>query len=68
MTAHWGVLDPAAVEGTEDNKLRAFKTAFRELDARLKIFTNLRIDMLDKMALQKQLDDIGRLQEEPQPK
>ena len=68
MTAHWGVLDPAAVEGTEDNKLRAFNTAFRELDARLKIFTNLRIDMLDKMALQKQLDDIGRLQEEPQPK
>jgi arsenate reductase len=64
MTAHWGVLDPAAVEGTEDEKLRAFNTAFRELDARLKIFTNLRIDMLDRMALQRQLDDIGRLREE----
>jgi len=64
MTAHWGVRDPAAIEGTEDEKFRAFNTAFRELDARLKIFTNLRIDMLDRMALQKQLDDIGRLREE----
>jgi len=36
MTAHWGIHDPAAVEGTDDEKLRAFNKAFRELDARLK--------------------------------
>ena len=64
MTAHWGIHDPAAVEGTIEEQIRAFNKAFRELDARLKIFTSLRIDMLDKMALQRQLDDIGRLRKE----
>jgi arsenate reductase len=68
MTAHWGVRDPAVVEGTDDEELRAFNMAFRELDARLKIFTSLRIDLLDKMALQRQLDDIGQLREEHQVK
>jgi len=66
MTAHWGILDPAAVEGTDEEKARAFNRAFRELDARLKIFTNLRLDLLDKMALQKQLDAIGQVREERQ--
>ncbi len=61
MTAHWGIHDPAAVEGTEDEKARAFNKAFRELDARLKIFTSLRLDMLDEMALKRQLEDIGRM-------
>jgi arsenate reductase len=60
MTAHWGIEDPAAVEGTNEQKLRAFNKAFRELDARIKIFTSLRIDLLDRMALQRQLDAIGR--------
>ena len=59
MTAHWGIADPAAAEGTEDEKRRAFNTAFRELDNRIKIFTSLRIDSLDRLALQKQLDRIG---------
>ena len=40
--------------------MRAFTKAFRELDARIKIFTSLRLDMLDRMALQRQLEDIGR--------
>ena len=53
MTAHWGIHDPAAVEGTEDEKVRAFNEAFRELDARLKIFTSLRLDMLDELALKR---------------
>jgi len=60
MTAHWGIEDPAAVEGTEELKIRAFNTAFRELDARIKIFTSLRIDVLDRMALQRELDAIGK--------
>ena len=68
MTAHWGIHDPAAVEGTDDEKRRAFNTAFRELDARLKIFTSLRLEMLDRMALKRQLDAIGQLREERQLK
>ena len=60
MTAHWGVEDPAAVEGADEVKMRAFNKAFRELDARIRIFSSLRIDTLDKMALRKQLDAIGK--------
>jgi arsenate reductase len=60
MTAHWGIPDPAAVTGTDDEKRRAFKEAFRALDARIKIFTSLRLEMLDRLALQRQLDAIGR--------
>lgn len=60
-----GIHDPAAVEGTDDEKARAFNRAFRELDARLKIFTSLRLDMLDELALKRQLDEIGRIREEP---
>ena len=60
MTAHWGVEDPAAVEGTEEEQLRAFKRAFVELDNRIKLFTSLRLEEIDKMALQKQLDAIGK--------
>lgn len=68
MTAHWGIHDPAAVEGTDDEKLRAFNRAFRELDARLKLFTSLRLEMLDRMALKRQLDAIGEMREERQLK
>jgi protein-tyrosine-phosphatase len=61
MTAHWGIADPAAAVGSDEDKLRAFTTAFRELDARIKIFTSLRLEMLDRMALQQHLDSIGRV-------
>jgi arsenate reductase len=60
MTAHWGIPDPAAATGSEEEKRRAFRAAFRALDARIKIFTSLRLDSLDRLALQKQLDDIGK--------
>lgn len=60
MTAHWGVDDPANVEGSDDEKRRAFNRALRELDARIKLLTNLRIEALDKLSLQNKLDDIGR--------
>lgn len=59
MTAHWGVPDPAAVEGSETDKVNAFRTAFRELENRIKIFTSLPIAELDKVRLQEHLEDIG---------
>src|SRR5262245_29809126 len=61
MTAHWGIEDPAAAVGSDEVMRRAFVKAFRELNARIKIFTSLRLDMLDRMALQKRLDDLGKL-------
>jgi arsenate reductase len=60
LTAHWGVDDPAAVEGTRDERLRAFQRALRELEARIKLFVSLPLDSLDKMALQEKLRAIGR--------
>ena len=60
MTAHWGIEDPAAVDGSEDEKVRAFNKTFRELDARIKIFTSLRLELLDRLVLQRELDAIGR--------
>jgi hypothetical protein len=60
MTAHWGIPDPAAVTGTDEEKRRAFRSAFNALDARIKIFTSLRLEKLDRLALQKHLDEIGQ--------
>jgi protein-tyrosine-phosphatase len=64
MTAHWGIADPAGAEGTEEDRLRAFQMAVRELDARIKIFSSLRLDMLDRMSLQRRLDEIGDMRRE----
>jgi arsenate reductase len=64
MTAHWGIADPAAVEGSGEAKLRAFQLAFRELDTRIKIFTSLRLDILDEMSLQRRLNEIGDMRRE----
>ena len=60
MTAHWGVDDPAAVEGTPEERARAFNRAMRELDARIKLFMALPLASLDTMALQEKLHAIGR--------
>ena len=60
MTAHWGIPDPAAVEGTEAQKWLAFRTAFRSLDSRIKIFTSLPLASLDRIKLQERLDAIGK--------
>jgi len=62
MTAHWGVADPAAVEGDEAQRWLAFRRAFRELENRIKIFTSLPIRSLDRLKLQESLDAIGRAQ------
>jgi len=60
MTAHWGVEDPAAVEGTEEAKWTAFRRALRELEARIKLFINLPVASLDRMTLQSRLEAIGK--------
>jgi arsenate reductase len=59
MTAHWGVADPAAVEGTELEKATAFRKAFKELETRIKLFTALPIASLDAMTLKARLEEIG---------
>ncbi|MBN2887507.1 MAG: arsenate reductase ArsC [Chromatiaceae bacterium] len=59
MTAHWGMPDPAAVEGDEVARIMAFRTAFRELENRIKIFTALPLDSIDRLKLQRDLDRIG---------
>jgi len=61
MTAHWGLADPAAVEGTELEKREAFRRAFRELENRTKIFASLPLDKLDRIALKKKVDEIGHI-------
>jgi protein-tyrosine-phosphatase len=61
MTAHWGVEDPAAVEGTDEDKRRAFFRAYTHLQNRINIFMNLSLDKLDRLSLQKKLDDIGKM-------
>ena len=61
MTAHWGVEDPAAVEGSETEQWLAFRKAFHELESRIKIFTSLPIRSLDRMKLQQRLHEIGEL-------
>ena len=60
MTAHWGVEDPAAVEGSDTDKWLAFRQAFRELESRIKIFTSLPIQSLDRVKLQQRLREIGK--------
>jgi arsenate reductase len=60
MTAHWGVPDPAAVEGTEAEKHLAFADAYRMLNNRISIFVNLPMQTIDKLALQAHLHEIGR--------
>ena len=59
LTAHWGVADPAAVEGLEQLRHAAFRKAYRELEARIKIFASLPFAALDRTRLKARLDAIG---------
>ena len=59
MTAHWGIQDPAAIEGDEMYIMQAFRTAFFEMENRIKIFVSLPFESLDTLKLQKELDRIG---------
>jgi arsenate reductase len=60
MTAHWGLPDPVAVEGTEVERRLAFAEAYRMLNNRIGIFASLPLKSLDKLSLQRRLDEIGR--------
>ena len=63
MTAHWGIEDPAAVDGSDEDKRRAFSKAFAELNRRISLFVSLPLAKLDAMAIKRELDQIGRLRE-----
>jgi arsenate reductase (thioredoxin) len=60
MTAHWGLPDPAAAEGSDAERHLAFADTYRMLANRISIFTNLPMRSLDRLTLQKRLDEIGR--------
>jgi protein-tyrosine-phosphatase len=63
MTAHWGIEDPAAVEGSDEQKRKAFFKAYNQLQHRLSLFVSLPMDKLDRLTLQKRLDEIGKARE-----
>jgi protein-tyrosine-phosphatase len=67
MTAHWGIADPAAVEGSDAEKAFAFRKALKELETRIKLFTSLPIDSLDGMTLQAKPRAIGKGNPAPEP-
>ena len=67
MTAHWGIADPAAMEGTDLEKAFAFHKAFKELETRVKLFTCLPIASLDQIKLQETLRAIGKQQPTADP-
>ncbi len=60
MTAHWGVPDPAAVEGGDEDKRRVFRQALSVLSARINLLINLPLDKLDHLAIKRRLEDIGK--------
>jgi arsenate reductase (thioredoxin) len=60
MTAHWGIPDPAAIEGTPEERALAFCDAFRILDRRISLFLSLPLSTLENVAIQRELDSIGR--------
>lgn len=64
MSAHWGVPDPAAAEGSEAERRFAFADAYRMLNARISVFASLPIESIDGLSLKKNLDDIGQMKDE----
>ena len=62
MTAHWGIPDPAAVEGTDIEKETAFVTAFKQMRSRIEVFTALPLKQLDGVSLHAKLKEIGQLE------
>ena len=60
ITAHWGIPDPAAVQGTTEEVERAFRNAFFTLDRRISLFLSLPLASLDRLALKREIDKIGQ--------
>ena len=67
MTAHWGIEDPAAAEGDEEVRRRAFRSAFYALQRRIGLFLALPIDSIDELSLQAKLREIGRTRDVEYP-
>ena len=65
MTAHWGVPDPAAVDGSDEVKRKAFRSALQVLSTRINLLLNLPVEKLDRLAIKKKLDEIGAAGREP---
>ncbi|MFM9913363.1 MAG: arsenate reductase ArsC [Methylophilaceae bacterium] len=63
MTAHWGVEDPAAAEGSDEEKLASFREVCRHLENRIKLFVALPIEKLDNMHIKQELEAIGKVQD-----
>jgi arsenate reductase len=63
MTAHWGIPDPARVEGDEVVRMMAFRNALHSLEHRISIFVSLPIESLDRLKLQRRLDEIGETED-----
>ncbi len=61
ITAHWGFADPVAVEGTGDERVKAFQRAMMQISHRLSIFLSLPMDKLDRLAVQEKVREIGRV-------
>ena len=64
ISAHWGVKDPAAVEGSHDERRKAFLRAFTELTARINLLLALPVEKLDRITLQSRLREIGKTEEQ----
>jgi arsenate reductase (thioredoxin) len=60
LTAHWGIPDPAAIQGTPNEVARGFRDAFSILDRRISLFLALPLSTLESMAIQRELDSIGK--------
>lgn len=67
MTAHWGIPDPAAATGTDDDIDREFFRAYEQLRRRISLFTSLRVDKLDRLALQQRITEIGQTRDATAP-
>jgi arsenate reductase len=67
VTAHWGVPDPAAIEGPLAQRVEAFRGAYRALENRIKLFVALPLEKLDRMAIKRGVDEIGRTRAVPEP-
>ena len=62
LTAHWGFEDPAAVVGSDEHKRQAFQKIFRQILNRVQVFVNLPLHVLDKNAIKREIDTIGKTQ------
>ncbi len=60
MTAHWGIPDPALIEGNEVTRMMAFRKALSSLESRISMFVSLPIESLDRLKLQAKLNEIGK--------